>query len=88
MIMFAKLCKELPAMPFRPFDNELGLRIFNEVSMDGWKLWLEHSKMLVNEYRMDLTSPKAQETLLGECEKFFFGEGAQLPPDFVAPAAK
>lgn len=88
IIMCSKLSKELPAMPFKPFENELGERIFNEISMDGWRLWLEHSKMMVNEYRMDLTSQKAQEMLLKECDNFFFGEGSQLPPDFVAPPAK
>jgi Fe-S cluster biosynthesis and repair protein YggX len=44
--------------------------------------------MIVNEFRLDLTSPKAHETLLEQCEQYFFGEGAQLPPDFVAPQAK
>jgi len=26
--------------------------------------------------------------MLEEAEKYFFGEGAQLPPDFVAPPSK
>lgn len=75
-------------MPFKPFDNDLGQRIFDEVSFDAWKMWLEHSKMIVNEYRLDLTSERAHELLLEQCEAFFFGEGAQLPPDFVPPQAK
>lgn len=83
-----KLSKELDAMPFKPFDNDLGQRIFDEVSFDAWKMWLEHSKMIVNEYRLDLTSERAHELLLEQCEAFFFGEGAQLPPDFVPPQAK
>jgi Fe-S cluster biosynthesis and repair protein YggX len=44
--------------------------------------------MIVNEYRLDLTSPKAQQILLEQAEQFFFGEGAQLPPDYKPPAAK
>jgi len=58
------------------------------VSMDAWKGWLEFSKMIVNEYRLDLTSPEGQKLMHDQAEKYFFGEGAQLPPDYVAPAAK
>jgi len=84
----AKLQRELPAMPYKPFNDALGERIYNEISMDGWKLWIEHSKMLVNEYRLDLTQVAAHKQLKEQCEQFLFGDGAVLPPDFVQPAAK
>ena len=84
----AKLGKELPGMVYKPFDNDLGQRIFDEISMDAWRLWLEHSKMIVNEYRLDLTSPQGQKLLQEQAEKYFFGEGSALPPDYVPPAAK
>ncbi|MEO6775860.1 MAG: oxidative damage protection protein [Kofleriaceae bacterium] len=83
-----KLGKEAPGMPYKPFNNALGQRIYDHISMDAWKLWLEHSKMIVNEYRVDLTSVKGREMMLEQAEQYFFGEGAQLPPDYVAPAAK
>jgi Fe-S cluster biosynthesis and repair protein YggX len=68
-----------------PFEGHpLGQRIFENVSKEAWKMWVEHSKMLVNEYRLDLTSEQGQKVWIAECEKFFFGEGSQLPPDFVA----
>jgi Fe-S cluster biosynthesis and repair protein YggX len=51
-------------------------------------MWLEFSKMIVNEYRLDLTSQSGQRLLQEQAEKYFFGEGAALPPDYVAPAAK
>ncbi|HKA86146.1 MAG TPA: oxidative damage protection protein [Haliangiales bacterium] len=88
MVQCAKLGKELPGMSYKYWDNELGQRIYDNISMDAWRMWVEHSKMLVNEYRLDLTSPKAQQLLMDEAEKFFFGEGAQLPPDYRPPAAK
>jgi len=84
----AKLQRELPALPYKPFDDELGDRIYNEVSAEGWSMWLEHSKMIVNEFRLDLTSKKAHDMLKEQCYEFFFGDGAALPPDFVAPPAK
>jgi Fe-S cluster biosynthesis and repair protein YggX len=83
-----KLSRELPGLPFKPFDNELGQRLYESVSMEAWMLWLEHSKMIVNEYRLDLTQQKAHDILLEQCEAFFFGEGAALPPDYVPPPSK
>ena len=84
----AKLGKDLPGLEFKPWNNELGQRIYENVSMDAWKGWLEFSKMIVNEYRLDLTSPQGQKLLHEQAEKYFFGEGAQMPPDYVAPPAK
>lgn len=88
IVKCVKLQRELPGLPFKPFNDALGERIFNEVSMDAWKMWLEHSKMLVNEYRLDLTSPDTHAKLKEQCENFFFGEGAALPPDYVPPPSK
>jgi Fe-S cluster biosynthesis and repair protein YggX len=88
MVNCIKLNRELPGLPFKPFDNELGQRIYDHVSMEAWRMWLEHSKMIVNEYRLDLTSKRAHEVMREQCEKYFFGEGAALPPDYVAPASK
>ena len=53
MVKCAKLGKELPAIPYKPFSNELGQRIYDSISLDAWKMWLEFSKMIVNEYRLD-----------------------------------
>ncbi len=75
MVHCAKLQKELPAMKYRPFKDELGAKIQAAVSHVAWDLWLEHSKMLVNEYRLDLTSGPAHETLKKQCKAFLFGEG-------------
>jgi Fe-S cluster biosynthesis and repair protein YggX len=87
MVKCAKLGKELPGIIYKPFDNELGKRIYATISQDAWRLWIEHSKMLVNEYRIDLTSPAGQRMLLEQAEKFFFGEGVEKPAEFVAPTS-
>jgi Fe-S cluster biosynthesis and repair protein YggX len=66
-----------------PFKGPLGARIFELVSAKAWRTWLDHSKMLINEFRLDLTSETGQRIWMTECEKYFFGEGSELPPDFV-----
>ena len=89
MVQCVKLQRELPAMPYKPFDDQLGQRIYDEVSLEAWKMWLEHSKMIVNEYRLDLSSKKAHDLLKEQCDKFLFGDGAAAPPpDFVQPQDK
>lgn len=69
-------------LPRPPFPNELGKRIHESVSKEGWQLWLAHSTMLINEYRIDLSSKQGTEFLLKQCEEFFFGEGSAAPPDY------
>ncbi|MCC7236347.1 MAG: oxidative damage protection protein [Bryobacterales bacterium] len=87
MVHCVKLQKELEGLDEVPFDGHpLGQRIYDNVSKQAWKMWVEHMKMLMNEYRLNLGTPEAQEFLLGQMENYFFGEGAALPPDFVAPS--
>ena len=88
MVKCRKLGKELPAMAFKPFPNDLGQRIFDEISQDAWKLWLEHFKMIMNEYRLSPADPRTNAILYEQAEKFFFGESAQLPPDYRPPPRK
>ncbi|WP_031496780.1 oxidative damage protection protein [Bryobacter aggregatus] len=87
-VFCVKLQKELPGLKEVPFDGHpLGQRIFENVSQEAWKQWVEHMKMLMNEYRLNLGTAEAQQFLLDQMEKYFFGEGAEAPPDFVAPKA-
>ena len=79
-----KLDKDLDGMEKAPFRGELGQRLFDTVSAQAWKSWLEHSKMLINEYRLDLTSESGQRLWMTECEKFFYGEGSAAPAEFKA----
>lgn len=83
MVHCAKLGRELPGLPYKPFNNALGQRIYESISQQAWNEWIEHSKRLVNEYRLDLTQKKAHEVLQEQCELFLFGEGGAPPPEYV-----
>jgi len=83
MVNCVKLGRELPAIVYKPFNNDLGQRIYDNVSQDAWMMWVEFSKKIVNEYRLDLTSEQGQSVLLQQAEDFFFGQGGQAPPDYV-----
>lgn len=88
MVQCVKLGREAEGLEKQPIKGDLGKRVFDSVSKEAWKMWLEHSKMLINEYRLDLMSEAGQRMWMSELEKYFFGEGAQLPPDFVPAKAK
>ena len=89
MVKCIKLGRELPGLSEPPFDNELGQRIFENVSEDAWRMWVEHLKMVLNEYRLNLADREAQRMVRQYMEDFFFGEGAgKPPPGYVPPEDK
>jgi Fe-S cluster biosynthesis and repair protein YggX len=89
MVFCVKFQKEMPGLDEPPFDgHRLGQRIYENVSKEAWKLWLEQMKMIMNEYRLNLGTQEAQEFLLKQMEDYFFGEGAALPPGYVPPKSK
>ena len=88
LVQCAKLHEELPGIPYKPFSDALGQRIYDTISQQAWTLWIEHSKKLVNEYRLDLTQKKAHDVLKEQCEAFLFGDGGQLPPEYVPESHK
>jgi Fe-S cluster biosynthesis and repair protein YggX len=86
MVHCVKFGRAMEGLDEVPFDNHpLGQRIYENVSREAWRMWVEHMKMLMNEYRLNLGTREAQEFLLRQMEQYFFGEGAQLPPDYVPP---
>ena len=87
-VFCVKFQREMTGLDEVPFDNELGQRIYDNVSKEAWKVWLEHMKVLMNEYRLNLADPRAQEFLLKQMDEYFFGPGAAFPPDYVPPGSK
>ena len=80
-----KFQKEMPGLDDPPWPGELGQRIYESISAEAWKMWAEHSKMLLNEYRLQPWKPEAQQFLVEQMQQYFFGSGAQLPKEFVPP---
>ena len=78
-----KLKKTAEGLERVPYPCELGAKIFDNVSKEAWDLWLKHQTMLINEYRLTPIEPKARKFLEEEMEKFFFGEGSEVPKEFV-----
>lgn len=83
MIYCNKLKKETAGLPQPPIPGALGQRVFEEISAEAWQQWQAHQTMLINEYRLSMIDPKARQYLLGEMEKFLFGDGSEKPAGFV-----
>ena len=84
--MCVKLGREAEGLDRPTYPGELGKRIFENVSKEAWKGWLEHQKMLVNENRLSLADAKARKYLLEQTGKYFFGEGADAASGYVPPS--
>lgn len=80
-----KLGQRLPGLKRRPLGGELGERVYATISAEAWALWAEHSKLLINEHRLNPSEPAAQEMLLKQCELFLFGGGEAARPKEYRP---
>ena len=61
MVKCIKLGREAEGLEVPPYPGELGRRIYENVSKEAWKQWLEQQKMLVNENRLNLADKKARD---------------------------
>lgn len=84
MVQCVKMETEAEGLDFAPYPGELGKRIYENVSKQGWEAWVGHQTMLINEYRLTPVDPKNRKFLEEEMEKFLFGGGSEVPKDFVA----
>jgi len=80
-----KLGIEAEGLENSVYPGELGQRIFDNVSKEAWKLWLGHQTILMNENRLSPMKPEDRAFLVQEMEKFFFGEGSEMPAGYVTP---
>ena len=77
--------KELPGLDFVPFDDELGERIYNEISPAAGARTGEYSKRLINEYRPDLVTG-SRSTCCTKVQEFLFSEAWAAEPVMYKPA--
>lgn len=70
--------------PTHPGD--LGIRIYENVSKEGWKQWLDRLTTIINENGLNTADPKNIELIEKHMVGFFFGEGdyGQAPAGFQA----
>jgi Fe-S cluster biosynthesis and repair protein YggX len=85
MVKCAKLGRELPGLDRVPWKGDIGKRIYDNISKEAWGMWVDHSKMLLNEFRLNPLDPNSQKLMEDQMEQFFFGDGGKPPEGFVIP---
>jgi Fe-S cluster biosynthesis and repair protein YggX len=77
-----KLDKDLPGLAKPPVPGELGQMIYEKVSKEAFKMFMDYFKIIVNEYRIDLTSPESDKIFVDQMKEYFFGKGGEMPGQF------
>jgi Fe-S cluster biosynthesis and repair protein YggX len=83
-----KLGRELPGLDEPPFPGELGRRIYDNVSAEGYALWQPHMTILINHYGLNPADPETRQVLRDQMEEFFFGEDARMPEGWVPAGSR
>lgn len=84
------LKREAEALDSPPHPGELGQRIMENVSKEGWNKWLERLTTIINENRISTADPGSIELIEQHMVGFLFREGelGRLPPGFQPQGAK
>lgn len=69
-----------------PHPGILGERIYNNVSKEGWKQWLDRLTVIINENGLNTADVRSIEVIEKHMLGFFFSEGdhGQMPAGFHA----
>ncbi|HHO68918.1 MAG TPA: oxidative damage protection protein [Gammaproteobacteria bacterium] len=84
------LKREAEGLDKPPHPGELGQRIYENVSKEGWNQWLERLTMIINENGLSSADPRSLELIEQHMVGFLFGEGelGSMPEGFQPPGAK
>lgn len=82
MVNCVLLKREAEGLERLTYPGDLGKRVYENVSKEGWQKWLRQQTILLNEYRLSPINPRDRKFLEEEMEKFFFGEGASRVDNF------
>jgi Fe-S cluster biosynthesis and repair protein YggX len=84
LVKCIKYNDELPGLDAPPIPGDIGIRIYENVSKKAWNDFIEQFKMIVNEYRLDLTTPLADQILEQKANEYFFTDD-YIPPEGYIP---
>ena len=73
-----------------PYPGDLGQRIYESVSSEGWSQWLQRLTTIINENQLSTADPKNIEVIEQHMLGFLFSEGnlGQLPDGFQQAGGK
>jgi len=72
MVLCKKYNKEMEGLEKPPYSGDLGQKIYDNISKQAWQDWMEYQTKLINELKLKVFQPSAQETIRKHAEEFFF----------------
>ena len=90
MVICKVLKREAEGLDELPYPGELGQRIYENISKEGWQEWLKRLTTILNENQLSTADPGSLQVIEQHMVGFLFGEGdlGQLPPGFNAGGGK
>ncbi len=90
MVECVVLKREAEGFDEPPHPGDIGRRIYENVSKEGWREWLQRLQMIINENQLNSADPSSIEVIEQHMLGFLFGEGdwGGLPQGFTAGAKK
>ncbi|MDH5648679.1 MAG: oxidative damage protection protein [Gammaproteobacteria bacterium] len=84
------LKKEAEGLDRPPHPGDLGKRIYDNISREGWSKWLERLTMIINENGLSTADPRSIDLIEQHMLGFLFGEGSMgaAPAGFTPPGRK
>jgi Fe-S cluster biosynthesis and repair protein YggX len=84
------LNEEAEGLDRPPYPGEIGKRIYENISREGWSRWLERLTTIINENAISSADPQSIRVVERHMLGFLFGEGDMggLPPGFVPQGQK
>ncbi len=90
MVECVVLKREAEGLDEPPHPGEIGQRIYETVSKEGWTEWLQRLQMIINENQLNSADERSVDIIEQHMLGFLFGEGdlGGLPQGFSAGAKK
>ena len=89
IVQCSVLNREAEGLEKPPYPGTLGERIYQNVSQEGWELWLQRLVLIINENRLSTADPENVNLIEQHMLGFLFKEGdlGNIPAGF-APRKK
>jgi Fe-S cluster biosynthesis and repair protein YggX len=71
-ILCTRCGQQRDQMAFRPFQNDLGRRAFEQICAACWGDWLKTQQQLINHYGLNVREQKSKDFLFQQMEQFLF----------------
>ena len=86
MVHCVVLKREAPGLDKVPHPGEVGIRVYENVSKEGWTQWLDRATIIMNENGLSTSDVSSLDLLEKHMLGFFFQEGdyGEMPAGFQA----